>query len=101
MKLTEDPEMGDIAKKLKTFFEEIEEFRRQAVYLPVNELIELVVTKTGYLEMVSAMPGGASRREDILMLMERAILLKSQVQYLHLAQSLIFTQASSSIRGRA
>jgi len=73
MKLTEDPEMGDIAKRLKTFFEEIEEFRRQAVYLPVNELIELVVTKTGYLEMVSAMPGGATRRENILMLMERAV----------------------------
>ncbi|MBR4753607.1 MAG: UvrD-helicase domain-containing protein, partial [Lachnospiraceae bacterium] len=67
----------EIKERLDQFFDMLSEFRNKAVFLPVNELIELVVTSTGYLDFVAAMPGGKMRRENILMLMERAVAFES------------------------
>ncbi|MBR5337167.1 MAG: helicase-exonuclease AddAB subunit AddA [Lachnospiraceae bacterium] len=59
-------------EELGGFFDMLESFRKRAVFLPVNELIEAVVAETGYLDYVSSMPGGKMRRENLLMLIERA-----------------------------
>lgn len=59
--------------KIKAVLEMLEEFRQASVYLPVNELIDLIVTKTGYMDLISVTPGGLIRRENIKMLMERAV----------------------------
>ncbi|MBE6015265.1 MAG: helicase-exonuclease AddAB subunit AddA [Lachnospiraceae bacterium] len=66
---TEEP----LGERLADFLGTIGEFRKMAVYLPVNELIEAVLDKTGYLDYITAKPGGKLRRENLTMLMEQAV----------------------------
>lgn len=58
--------------KCQTLLSLIERFRGYAVYLPIHNLMERFLEETGYLYLVSAMPGGGQRKTNVEMLLARA-----------------------------
>ncbi|MBR6258283.1 MAG: helicase-exonuclease AddAB subunit AddA [Lachnospiraceae bacterium] len=62
----------ETAGKIKTFFEWLKRYRDYARYMKVRELISLLLSESGYLDRMSAMPGGALRRANLMLLLERA-----------------------------
>ena len=62
----------EILEKLASFFRVTEQLRREAVYLPIHELIYQIFDVTGYYDYVSAMPAGETRRANLDMLVEKA-----------------------------
>lgn len=66
-------ECARMSERTAEFFARLSDFRDRAVYLRVHELIEYVLKETGYLDIVSAMPGGAQRAANLNMLIEKAI----------------------------
>lgn len=67
-------EGGDekIRKKLETCLGKLGELRKRVPYTPMHELIRRILTETGYGDFVSAMPGGAQRKANLDMLVEKA-----------------------------
>ena len=60
------------AEELRPFFAMLEQFRKKAVYTPMQELLWEILDETGYLDYVTAMPGGRQRRANLDMLVEKA-----------------------------
>ncbi len=58
--------------KAKAFIEQIEHYRDMAEYQPIRALLEYVLRTTGYLEYMTAFPGGVQRRANLTVLLERA-----------------------------
>ena len=58
--------LGDAADRFAEFTAALTEYRRLARTLPVAELLEELLARTGYLAAVGAMPDGARCREDLL-----------------------------------
>lgn len=68
----EEEREPEILEKLASFFRVTEQLRREAVYLPIHELIYRIFDVTGYYDYVSAMPAGETRRANLDMLVEKA-----------------------------
>lgn len=66
-----------LAEKLSSFLCQLTAFRERISDTPVHELVFDVMEKTGYLDYVSALPGGSARRANLLMLVEKAIAYES------------------------
>lgn len=66
-----------LKNKLMSFFEQIERFRKLAVYTPIHELIWIILDETNYARFVAAMPAGEQRKANLDMLMEKAIVFES------------------------
>ena len=62
----------DIKEKCASFVEFINSARKRIAYTSINELLEDIVTKSGYLFHVSSMPYGDQRRSNVYMLIEKA-----------------------------
>lgn len=62
-----------LKERLRSFFEYYDEVRGSVSYTPIHELIWAVVTHTGYMDYISALPGGRQRAANIRMLIEKAI----------------------------
>ena len=58
--------LGDAADRFAEFTAALTEYRRLARTLPVPELLEELLARTGYLAAVGALPDGARCREDLL-----------------------------------
>ena len=58
--------LGDAADHFAEFTAALTEYRRLARTLPVAELLEELLARTGYLAAVGALPDGARCREDLL-----------------------------------
>ena len=58
--------------KAAAFSRLLDELRREAVYLPIHELIHRMYLRTGYYDYVSAMPAGEVRKANLNMLIEKA-----------------------------
>ena len=58
--------LGDAADRFTEFTAALTEYRRLARTLPVAELLEELLARTGYLAAVGALPDGARCREDLL-----------------------------------
>ncbi len=58
--------------KVRDFLDRIEQDRDMAVYLPIRELLQRIVAQSGYLDYVSALPGGGKRRANVEMLFTKA-----------------------------
>jgi len=67
----------ELKHKLRSFFEQIERFRKLAVYTPIHELIWIILEETNYARFVAAMPAGEQRKANLDMLMEKAIVFES------------------------
>lgn len=55
-------------QRFALFTDALTEYRRLARTLPVDELIEELLARTGYLAAVGALPDGPRCREDLLSL---------------------------------
>ena len=67
-------ESGDkkLKNKIQTFFNKIENFRKNQEYMPLNEFIWKIYLDTGYYSYVSLMPNGVLRASNLKMLFEKA-----------------------------
>ena len=59
-------------KKVENFLLILLDFRKRSKYMPIDELIWYIYTKTSYLGYVSAMPNGIQRRANLKILFQRA-----------------------------
>ena len=62
----------ELFAKIGHFVDLVDEYRRKAEYLPVNELIRDILDKTHYGEYCAALPGGTKRLANLNMLKEKA-----------------------------
>ena len=63
----------EIKDKLHEFFELLQKIRKMVPYTPIHTIIETVLELSGYLNYVTAMPGGSQRRGNLEMLIEKAV----------------------------
>lgn len=68
---------GDTAEKqlevkAAALLDLISQYRWKAKYTGIRELLEDIYETTGYLDYVTALPGGKQRRANLMMLLERA-----------------------------
>ncbi len=70
-------ENPEIRKKLDRFFDRLEQFRRRAMYTPVHLLLWQILEETGYGDYAASLPGGAQRKANLDMLVEKAIAYES------------------------
>lgn len=66
-----------LAEKLHTFLNQLEEYRRLTIHLPIHELILKVLDDTKFYHYAMALPGGEQRRANLDMLVKRAIRFES------------------------
>ena len=69
----ESGEKEELREKLKAFLAFYESLRDRLSYTPVHELVSSVLTETGYLSFVSAMPGGEQRTLNLRLLEDQAL----------------------------
>ena len=62
----------ELAGRLRIFFNKLETYRRKSRYLLLRELLVYVLEDSGDYEFISAMPGAATRKANLDMLLERA-----------------------------
>ena len=63
---------GDDFPKLKKFASLLDELRDKSVYTPVHELLQYIVEKTLFLDIVAAMPAGSQRKANVELLLSKA-----------------------------
>lgn len=76
-----DEEYDKIKSKINNFLNRLEDLRRKASYTPIHKLIQDILTQTGYLEYISAKPGGEQRRANVEMLLTRAAAFEKTSYY--------------------
>ena len=57
---------------LDDFFRQIEHYRELSSYTSVHELLWMILTETGYLDQIRALPGGVQRLANVEMLLAKA-----------------------------
>ena len=57
---------------LRQFLARLEAFREKVPFTPIHDLITEIIEETGYGLFITAMPGGAQRKANLDMLIERA-----------------------------
>lgn len=62
-----------LSKKADVFLEKIASFRKKVAYTSIHELLEQIYEETGFYDYVSVMPNGAQRRDNLDMLVQKAI----------------------------
>lgn len=62
----------EVKNKCIQFTTFVNKYREKVVYTPINELLEEIVTETGYLYSISSLPFGEQRRANVYMLIEKA-----------------------------
>lgn len=70
-----------LAERGKAFLAFIKELRYEASYTPIHGLIQNVLSRSGYLEYVSAKPGGEQRRANVEMLLTKAAAFEKTSYY--------------------
>ncbi len=62
-----------LLQKAGSFLELLKDFRSMVNHVPIHELIQIVLERTGYCHYVSAMPGGEKRKANLDMLLTQAV----------------------------
>ncbi len=65
-------EDGALNRKVSDFLQMIRDYRDMSVYMPVDKLLEQILTDTDYRALVSAMRGGDRREANVSMLLKKA-----------------------------
>lgn len=68
----ENGEDEKLCKKLQDFYAMLEDFRQQAAFTPIHELLWYLFDVTGYAEEAAAMPAGEQRAQNLNMLVQKA-----------------------------
>lgn len=66
----------DLHEALKGFLEKLEKWRAWSLYKPVEDFLWRILSETGFMAYVTAMPGGTMRAANVTLLIERASELK-------------------------
>lgn len=61
-----------LRERLAAFYDRMENDRRQAAFTSIHELLWKIVTETGFLDEVQALPGGEQRLANVEMLLQKA-----------------------------
>ncbi len=67
--------------KAAGFLQRLDKLRKHASYTPIHRLLQEILTGTGYLEYVSAKPGGMQRRANVEMLLTKAAAFEQTSYY--------------------
>lgn len=70
----------NLGKRIQSFLLQIETFRERIPYTPIHQLLEEIYEETGYADYVSVMPNGAQRKENLKMLINKALDLEATNQ---------------------
>lgn len=62
-----------LSKKADAFLKKITSFRKRVAYTSIHELLEQIYEETGFYDYVSVMPNGAQRKDNLDMLVQKAI----------------------------
>ena len=62
-----------LLQKAGNFLEQLKDIRSMVNHVPIHELIQIVLERTGYCHYVSAMPGGEKRKANLDMLLSQAV----------------------------
>lgn len=68
-------------EKVQDFLHMLKAYRQKVAYTPIHVLIREILTDTGYLDYVTARPGGEQRRANVEMLLTRAAAFESTSYY--------------------
>lgn len=68
---------ASLSEKINHFLERMERFREKVPYTPLYQLLEEIYEETKYLDYVTVMPAGEQRRENLKMLVQKAIAFES------------------------
>ncbi|MDE6386470.1 MAG: helicase-exonuclease AddAB subunit AddA [Lachnospiraceae bacterium] len=69
----DEPERSNkLAEKIQKFIGDINRYRELSAYLSVQELLQVILQETGYLDYVSVKPEGNKRRANVEMLLVKA-----------------------------
>jgi len=66
-----------LKEKKERLLERIASYRDKVSYVKIRDLLELILRETGYMEYVTAMPGGQKRKANLLLLLEKARVFES------------------------
>ena len=72
---------GSLEEKIHSFLECLAYYRRKTAYTPIHKLIQEILEDTGYLDYVTARPGGEQRRANVEMLLVRAASFENTSYY--------------------
>ncbi|MDE7403704.1 MAG: helicase-exonuclease AddAB subunit AddA, partial [Lachnospiraceae bacterium] len=72
---------GSLEEKIHSFLECLTYYRRKTAYTPIHKLIQEILEDTGYLDYVTARPGGEQRRANVEMLLVRAASFENTSYY--------------------
>lgn len=64
---------GEIRERLNRFFDTYRHYREQVPYTEIHALLWNLLENTGYMDYVSALPGGEQRAANLEMLIEKAV----------------------------
>ena len=73
MQYADQPKEEGTRQKAEEFLQTYEKLRGFTAYMPIHQLIQIVLQETGYMSYIQAMPAGAQRRANVDMLLEKAI----------------------------
>lgn len=71
-KYMEEGTDADLGERLKSFFAQTADYRKRATWTSIHELLWQILTETGYLYRVRALPGGEQRLANVEMLLKKA-----------------------------
>ncbi len=72
---------GEEKAKVSDFLNRLSVYRKKTAYTPIHKLIQEILSDTGYLDYVSARPGGEQRRANVEMLLTRAAAFEQTSYY--------------------
>lgn len=61
-----------LRQKVQAFYGQMEQYRKRAAYTSIHELLWQILTETGYMDEVQALPGGEQRLANVEMLLQKA-----------------------------
>ncbi len=70
---TADAETDPLSEKCAAVLAKLDVWRRDARYMPLPDLIRYLMTETGYLHYVSALPGGDHRAANLRAMVDKAV----------------------------
>lgn len=62
-----------LKERLQAFWVRFHQYREKVSYMAIHEFLWMLLNETGYIDVQSVMPGGAQRRANLEMLVEKAI----------------------------
>ncbi|MEG1504755.1 MAG: helicase-exonuclease AddAB subunit AddA [Lachnospiraceae bacterium] len=71
-KYVKEGEHRTLAQRLQKFLAQMEQFRKRVPYTAIHQLLYQILSETGYGDYARGMPGGAQRKANLDMLLEKA-----------------------------